>query len=157
MAKPVILTPDGVKQLEEELEYLKIVKRKEITEKIKEARSYGDLSENAEYDAAKEAQATMEQRVLEIENMLKNATVVDSSSTPKDVVSICSTVKIYDVEFDEEMEYTIVGSTESDPSNNKISDESPIGRALLGKKVGDTVEAETPGGTIALKIVDIIK
>lgn len=157
MAKPVILTADGVKQLEEELEYLKIVKRKEITEKIKEARSYGDLSENAEYDAAKEAQATMEQRVMEIENMLKNATVVDSSNTPKDVVSICSTVKIYDVEFDEEMEYTIVGSTESDPSKNKISDESPIGRALLGKKIGDTVEAETPGGTISLKILDIIK
>ncbi len=157
MAKPVILTADGVKQLEEELEYLKIVKRKEITEKIKEARSYGDLSENAEYDAAKEAQATMEQRVVEIENMLKNATVVDASNTPKDIVSICSTVKIYDIEFEEEMEYTIVGSTESDPSKNKISDESPIGRALLGKKIGDTVEAETPGGTISLKILDIIK
>ncbi len=157
MAKSITLTADGVKQLEEELEYLKITKRKEITEKIKEARSYGDLSENAEYDAAKEAQAATEQRIAEIENMLKNAEVPDTSNTPKDVVSIFSTVKIYDVEFDDEMEYTIVGSIESDPSKNKISDESPIGKAILGRKIGETVEAETPGGTIKLKILDIIK
>lgn len=157
MAKSITLTADGVKQLEEELEYLKITKRKEITEKIKEARSYGDLSENAEYDAAKEAQAATEQRIAEIENMLKNAEVPDTSNTPKDVVSIFSTVKIYDVEFDDEMEYTIVGSIESDPSKNKISDESPIGKAVLGRKIGETVEAETPGGIIKLKILDIIK
>lgn len=157
MAKSITLTAEGVKQLEEELEYLKITKRKEITEKIKEARSYGDLSENAEYDAAKEAQAATEQRIVEIENMLKNAEVPDTSNTPKDVVSIFSTVKIYDVEFDDEMEYTIVGSIESDPSKNKISDESPIGKAILGKKIGETVEAETPGGIIKLKILDIIK
>lgn len=157
MAKSITLTADGVKQLEEELEYLKITKRKEITEKIKEARSYGDLSENAEYDAAKEAQAATEQRIAEIENMLKNAEVPDTSNTPKDVVSIFSTVKLYDEEFDDEMEYTIVGSIESDPSKNKISDESPIGKAVLGRKIGETVEAETPGGIIKLKILDIIK
>ena len=157
MAKSITLTAEGVKQLEEELEYLKITKRKEITEKIKEARSYGDLSENAEYDAAKEAQAATEQRIVEIENMLKNAEVPDTSNTPKDVVSIFSTVKIFDVEFEEEMEYTIVGSIESDPSKNKISDESPIGKAIIGRKIGETVEAETPGGTIKLKILDINK
>ena len=157
MAKSITLTAEGVKQLEEELEYLKITKRKEITEKIKEARSYGDLSENAEYDAAKEAQAATEQRIVEIENMLKNAEVPDTSNTPKDVVSIFSTVKIFDVEFEEEMEYTIVGSIESDPSKNKISDESPIGKAVIGRKIGETVEAETPGGIIKLKILDIIK
>lgn len=157
MAKQVILTAEGIKQLEDELEYLKVTKRKEITEKIKEARSYGDLSENAEYDAAKEAQATMEQRVTEIENMLKNAVVAESDDSPEDVVSFGSTVKIHDVEFDEDAEYTIVGSSESDPVKGKISNESPIGKALLSSKIGDTVSAETPGGTVELKILDITK
>ena len=157
MAKEVILTAEGLAKLEQELEYLKVVKRKEIAEKIKEARSFGDLSENSEYDAAKEAQASMEQRVVEIENLIQNAKIVSASDSPSDVVSICSSVKVFDCDFEEEVVYTIVGSTESDPLNNKISDESPIGKGLLGKKLGDTVEIETPNGTITFKILEIQK
>ncbi len=157
MAKEVILTAEGLAKLEQELEYLKVVKRKEIAEKIKEARSFGDLSENSEYDAAKEAQASMEQRVVEIENLIQNAKVVSASDSPSDVVSICSSVKVFDCDFDEEVVYTIVGSTEADPLNNKISDESPIGKGLLGKKLGDNVEIETPNGIITFKILEIQK
>ena len=155
--KQIVLTPEGLEKLKEELEYLKIVKRKEITEKIKEARGFGDLSENSEYDAAKEAQAAMEQRVMEIENILQTATVVDVSDTPDDVVSIGCNVKVFACDIEEEEEYTIVGSTESDPLNNKISDESPIGRGLLGRKIGETVEIETPNGIVQFKILEIQK
>ncbi len=157
MAKEVVLTPEGLKKLEDELEYLKVTGRKEIAEKIKIARGFGDLSENAEYDSAKEAQASMEERISKIEEMLKNVRVVDADDIATDVVSICSKVKVLDVEFDEEEVYTIVGSTEADPDNNKISDESPFGMALIGKKVGDVVMAETPGGAIELKILEIGK
>ncbi|MBQ7900699.1 MAG: transcription elongation factor GreA [Clostridia bacterium] len=155
--KQIVLTPEGLEKLKEELEYLKIVKRKEITEKIKEARGFGDLSENSEYDAAKEAQAAMEQRVMEIENILQTATVIDVSDIPNDVVSIGSYVKVFACDIEEEEEYTIVGSTESDPLNNKISDESPIGRGLLGRKIGETVEIETPNGVVPFKILEIQK
>ena len=157
MAKEVILSAEGLAKLEEELEYLKVVKRKEIAEKIKEARSFGDLSENSEYDAAKEAQASMEQRVVEIENIIQNAKIVSAEDSPSDVVSICSSVKVYDCDFEEEIVYTIVGSTEADPLNNKISDESPIGQGLLGKKLGETVDVDTPNGTITFKILEIQK
>ena len=157
MAKPVVLTPDGLKKLEDELEYLKVTGRAEIAEKIKIARGFGDLSENAEYDAAKDAQANMEERIAKIEEMLKNAQVVDVADVDTDSVSILSKVKVYDADFDEEEIYTIVGSTEADPDENKISDESPIGRALIGRKVGDVVPVETPGGTIELKIVELSK
>ena len=157
MAKEVILSAEGLAKLEEELEYLKVVKRKEIAEKIKEARSFGDLSENSEYDAAKEAQAAMEQRVVEIENIIQNAKIVSAADSPIDVVSICSSVKVYDCDFEEEIVYSIVGSTEADPLNNKISDESPIGRGLLGRKLGETVDVETPNGTITFKILEIQK
>ena len=157
MAKQVVLTPDGLKKLEEELEYLKVTGRKEIAEKIKIARGFGDLSENAEYDAAKDAQATMEERIAKIEEMLKNAVVVDVDDIGTDSVGICSKVKVLDVEFEEEEVYTIVGSTEADPDSNKISDESPIGTALMGKKVGDVVSVETPGGVFELKILEITK
>lgn len=153
--KQVVLTEEGLKKLQDELEYLKVTKRKEITEKIKEARGFGDLSENSEYDAAKDAQATMEQRVVEIENIIKNAKIVSADEMPTDVVSITSKVKVYDCDLEEEEEYIIVGATESDPVSGKISDESPIGKALLGKKAGDTVEVETPGGTISIKILEI--
>ena len=132
-AKPIILTPEGYKKLEEELETLKVEGRKEIAEKIKEARSYGDLSENAEYDAAKDAQAAMEQRITQIENMLKNAQIISESDVSTDTITLGSKVKIYDIEFEEEAEYTIVGSTEANPDDGKISDESPIGTALLMK------------------------
>ena len=157
MAKQVVLTPDGLKKLEDELEYLKVTGRKEIAEKIKIARGFGDLSENAEYDAAKDAQATMEERIAKIEEMLKNAVVVDVDDINTDSVGICSKVKVLDLEFEEEEIYTIVGSTEADPDSNKISDESPIGTALMGKKAGDVVSVETPGGVFELKILEITK
>lgn len=157
MAKQVVLTPEGLKKLEDELEYLKVTGRKEIAEKIKIARGFGDLSENAEYDSAKEAQANMEERISQIEEMLKNATVVDVNDVNTDVVGICSKVTLLDVEFDEEEVYTIVGSTEADPDQNKISDESPIGAAIMGKSVGEIVDVETPGGIIQFKITEINK
>ncbi len=156
--KPIILTPEGHKKLEEELENLKVEGRKEIAEKIKEARSYGDLSENAEYDAAKDAQAAMEQRITTIENMLKNAQVVSDSDVSTDTITIGSRVKLFDVEFEEDVEYTIVGSTEANPDDGKISDESPIGKSLLGRNVNETVDVELPGGNvIQFKILDINK
>ncbi len=157
MAKPIILTPEGFQKLEQELEYLKVTGRKDIAEKIKIARGFGDLSENAEYDAAKDAQAAMEKRIGELEEMLKNAQVVDVNEVGTDVVSILSKVKVYDIDMEEEDEYTIVGTTEADPDKNRISDESPIGTALLGKKAGDVVEVETPGGSFELKILEISK
>lgn len=157
MAKPIILTPEGLQKLEQELEYLKVTGRKDIAEKIKIARGFGDLSENAEYDAAKDAQAAMEKRIGELEEMLKNVQVVDVNQVGTDVVSILSKVKVFDVDMEEEDVYTIVGTTEADPDKNKISDESPIGTALLGKKVGDVVEVQTPGGSFELKIVEISK
>jgi len=156
--KPIILTPEGYKKLEEELRTLKVEGRKEIAEKIKEARSYGDLSENAEYDAAKDAQASMEQRITTIENMLKNAQIVSESDVTTDSISIGSRVKLYDIEFEEEMEYTIVGSTEANPDEGRISDESPIGSAILGHKVEDVVDVELPNGeTIQFKVLEINK
>ena len=154
-AKKFILTSEGVKKLEEELEYLKTVKRKEITEKIKVALGYGDLSENSEYDEAKNDQAFTEGRIIQLENMLKNAVVVDESEIPKDKVSVGSIVKVMDYEFDEEVEYTIVGSAEADPMNFKISNESPVGSALLGKKVGDVVEVAVPSGVSKFEVLEI--
>lgn len=153
--KKVILTYEGLKKLENELEFLKTVKRKEITEKIKVALGYGDLSENSEYDEAKNEQAFTEGRILQLENMLKNASVVDESEISTDTVSIGSIVKVKDFEFDEEDEYTIVGSAEADPMNFKISNESPVGAALLGKKVGDIVEVVVPEGTNKFEILGI--
>ena len=154
-AKKFIMTYEGVKKLEEELEYLKTVKRKEITEKIKVALGYGDLSENYEYDEAKNDQAFTEGRIIQLENMLKNAVVVDESEIPKDKVSVGSIVKVMDYEFDEEVEYTIVGSAEADPMNFKISNESPVGSALLGKKVGDVVEVAVPSGVSKFEVLEI--
>lgn len=153
--KKYIMTYEGIKKLEEELEYLKTVKRKEITEKIKVALGYGDLSENSEYDEAKNEQAFVEGRIMQLENMLKNATIVDESEIPTDVVSIGSKVKVKDYDFDEEVEYTIVGSAEADPMNYKISNESPVGNALMGKKVGDVIEVSVPGGISKFEILGI--
>ena len=153
--KKYVMTYEGVKKLEEELEYLKTVKRKEITEKIKVALGYGDLSENSEYDEAKNDQAFTEGRIIQLENMLKNAVVVDESEIPKDKVSVGSIVKVMDYEFDEEVEYTIVGSAEADPMNFKISNESPVGSALIGKKVGDVVEVAVPSGVSKFEILEI--
>lgn len=156
-SKKYIMTYEGVKKLEDELEHLKTVKRKEITEKIKVALGYGDLSENSEYDEAKNEQAFVEGRILQLENMLKNATIVDESEISTDVVSVGTKVKVKDFEFDEEVYYTIVGSAEADPMNYKISNESPVGSALLGKKAGTVVEVVTPGGVSKFEILEIGK
>lgn len=153
--KKNIMTYEGIKKLEEELEYLKTVRRKEITEKIKVALGYGDLSENSEYDEAKNDQAFNEGRIIQLENMLKNAVVVDESEIPTDKVSVGSIVKVMDYEFDEEVEYAIVGSAEADPMNFKISNESPVGSALLGKKVRDVVEVTVPSGVSKFEILEI--
>ncbi len=155
--KKVVLTPAGLKKLEDELEYLKVEKRKEIAEKIKIARGFGDLSENAEYVAAKEEQGNMEIRIAEIKKILENAEIIDDSEISTDTVSIGAKVKVLDVEFEEEEEYYIVGSTEADPSQNKISDESPVGKALIGRKIGETIDVEIPSGTISFKILEITK
>ena len=156
-AKKVVMTYDGLKKMEQELENLKTVRRKEVAEKIKEARGQGDLSENAEYDAAKEEQGEIESRIVQLENLLRNAEVIDEDVLKMDVVNLGSKVTVLDVEFDEEMEYTIVGSTEADPMNGRISNESPLGMALLGQKVGATVMADTPDGEVAFKILNIQK
>ena len=153
--KQFVMTYEGVKKLEEELEYLKTVKRKEITEKIKVALGYGDLSENSEYDEAKNDQAFTEGRILQLENMLKNAVVVDESELPNDVVSVGTIVKVKDYDFDEEVEYSIVGSAEADPMNFKISNESPVGSALESKKVGDIVEVAVPDGVNKFEVLGI--
>ena len=156
-AKKVVMTYDGLKKMEQELENLKTVRRNEVAEKIKEARGQGDLSENAEYDAAKEEQGEIESRIVQLENLLRNAEVIDEDVLKMDVVNLGSKVTVLDVEFDEEMEYTIVGSTEADPMNGRISNESPLGMALLGQKVGATVMADTPDGEVAFKILNIQK
>lgn len=157
MAKEIILTDDGLKKLEEELESLKTVKRKEVSEKIKVALSFGDLSENSEYDEAKNEQAMVEARIAQIEAMLKNVRVLDEEELSTDHINVGSKVKLHDEEFDEEIEYQIVGSTEADPSQGKISDESPVGKGLLHHKVGEIVEIEVPSGVITFKILEISK
>lgn len=154
-AKELLMTADGMQKLEDELENLKVFRRKEVAEKIKQALAFGDLSENSEYDEAKNEQAQVEARIAQIEGMLKIARVIDDAAIDTDTVSIGTRVKILDIEFDDEDEYSIVGSSEADPSQNRLSYESPVGKALLGKKVGDIVEVEAPAGTIQFKILDI--
>lgn len=153
--KKTMLTYEGLKRLEDELQELKVVRRKDVAAKIKEARSQGDLSENAEYDAAKEEQAEIEARIGLIEKMLRNAEVIDEDDIDVDAVSIGSKVTILDKEYDEEIEYLIVGSTEADPIGGRISNESPLGMALLDKKVGDNISVEAPDGVIKYKILNI--
>ena len=155
--KKTILTYAGLKALEEELENLKVVRRKEVAQKIKEAREQGDLSENAEYDAAKDEQRDIEARIEELEKILKNAEVVVEDEVDLEKINIGCTVTVYDNEFEEEIEFKIVGSTEANSLQGKISNESPVGRALLGRKVGDTVEVETQAGVIEYKVLKIDK
>ena len=156
MDKKVVVTASGLKALEEELEMLKTVRRSEISEKIRVARGYGDLSENSEYDEAKNEQAIVEARIADLEVMLKNVVILDENEIVKDVISLGSTVKVYDEEFEEELEYIIVGSTEADLDLGKISDESPVGKALMGKKVGDVAEAILPtGDTAKFRVISI--
>ncbi len=155
MAKQFILTDDGLKKYEQELEELKTVKRKEVADKIKVALSFGDLSENSEYDEAKNDQAKLEARIVELEAMLQNAKVIDEKDLSTDTVNVGSKVKVLDMEYDEEITYKIVGSAEADPKQGLISDESPLGKQLIGSKIGDTVTIEAPAGEIHFKIVDI--
>ena len=157
MAKQTVITDEGLKKLEAELDELKTVKRKEVAEKIKVALGYGDLSENSEYDEAKNEQAIIEGRIAEIENQLKNVRVLDEAEIGTESVHIGSTVTVTEKSSNEEETYRIVGSTEADPLGGKISDESPIGKALIGHRKGDEVEVETPGGVILLTVVDITK
>ena len=157
MAKEVIVTDEGLRKLENELEELKTVKRKEVAEKIKVALSFGDLSENSEYDEAKNEQAFVESRIASLEAMLKVAKVVDEADLSTDNIGVGSKVKVLNVNKNKEVSYSIVGSTESDPLNGKISDESPIGKALIGAAVGDEVHAEVPAGTITFKVLEISK
>ena len=153
--KKNILTYAGLKKLEDELEQLKVVKRKEVSQKIKEAREQGDLSENAEYDAAKDEQRDIELRIEELEKLLKNAEVVVEDEIDVDKINIGCKVKLLDVEYNEEMEFYIVGSTEANSLQNKISNEAPVGRALIGKSVGDVVDVETQAGIIQYKVLEI--
>jgi len=153
--KQVVLTYEGVKKIEDELEHLKTVKRKEVTQKIKTAISYGDLSENSEYDEAKNEQAFVEGRIATLENMLRNARILDDDEIKTDVVSVGAVVRVKDLEFDDVLEFTIVGSAEADPTEMKISNEAPIGRGLLGKKVGDKVEIQVPDGVSTFEVLEI--
>ena len=157
MAKDIKITKEGLQKLKDELDYLKVEGRAEIAEKIKVARSFGDLSENSEYDEAKNDQAKLENRINEIEAIIKNHIIIDEGTTRSKVVNIGTNVVVLDVELGEETEYKIVGTAEADPMGGKISDESPSGAALLGHKEGETVVAETPQGELEFKIVKIIK
>jgi transcription elongation factor GreA len=157
MAKAIKLTEEGLKKLQDELENLKTQGRTDIAEKIKVARGYGDLSENSEYDEAKNEQAKIEARIVELEGMLKNVELIAEKKSAGKTVTVGSKVKVLDVEFEEEMEFRVVGSAEADPGNGLISDESPVGKVLLGKKVGEIAKAETPDGEIEFKIVSISK
>ncbi|MBR5273499.1 MAG: transcription elongation factor GreA [Clostridia bacterium] len=157
MNKETILTEKGLQELERELEHLKTVGRQEIAEKIKVARSFGDLSENSEYDEAMSDQGKMEARILEIEYMLKNVKIIDEDNINTDKVIVGSKVTIKDLETKEKLTYQIVGFAQADPDNGRISDESPVGKALLDKKVGETVNVEVPAGVISFKIMSISK
>ena len=154
-SKKHILTSKGMKALEDELQDLKVVKRKEIAQKIKEAREQGDLSENAEYDAAKDEQRDIEARIEEIEKILKNAEVVVEDEVDLDKISVGCKVKVHDCEYDEDMEFKIVGSTEANSLQGKISNESPVGKALIGAKVNDVVQVEMPSGVMEYKVLEI--
>lgn len=153
--KETIVTRAGLQKLEEELEHLKVTKRKEVAERIKQAKAFGDLSENAEYDDEKNEQAFVEGRILQIEQMLRNARVIDNSAGPSDAVTVGCTVRLNDVAAGDEITYMIVGSAEADPLRDRISNESPVGQALIGKKKGDTVTIRVPAGTLKYTILEI--
>lgn len=155
--KDVLLTPEGLAKLENELDNLKSVTRKEVAERIKQALAFGDISENSEYDQAKNEQAKVEERIIKLENILRNAKVIDEDEITTDSVSVGSKVVVLDIEFDEKMEYTIVGSAEADPYNGKISNESPVGSALIGGKAGDVVDVQVPDGVIKYEILSIAR
>lgn len=151
----IYITKEGLEKLKADLEKMKTVDRKEVQQMIGEAKSYGDLSENSEYDAAKTREAQLESKIIELENKIKYAKVISEKDLSTSVVNVGSVVKLFDVEFDEEVEYKIVGEDESDPINGKISNNSPVGKSLIGKKVGEEVRVTTPGGECVYKILNI--
>lgn len=153
--KQIILTAEGLKKIEQKLDYLKSVRRRDVAERIKQAIEFGDISENSEYEDAKNEQAFIEGEILTLEKMLRNAKLIDEDEISADVVSLGSTVVLKDLEFGDELEYTIVGSAEADPTEFRISNESPVGEAILGRKVGSIVEVNVPAGTLKYEIVDI--
>ncbi len=155
--KEIVLTAQGLKKLEDELELLKTVRRKEVAERIKQAIAFGDISENSEYDEAKNEQAQVEERINKLENMLRKAVIIDEEDINTEIVSIGATVQVKDMEFDEVVEYMIVGSTEADPYELKISNESPVGKALIGAKVGETVEVQIPDGVTKYEVLKITR
>lgn len=155
--KEVLLTVEGLKKLEEELERYKSVKRRDVAERIKQAIEFGDISENSEYEDAKNEQAWIEGRILTLEKMLRNAKIIDDENIGTEEVTLGSTVLLKDLEYDEDVEYTVVGSMEADPGNNKISNESPVGRAILGKSKGSIVEVNVLAGALKYQIMDILK
>ena len=155
--KEVVLTYEGLKKLENELEYLRGEKRREVAERMKQAKSFGDISENSEYDEARLEQAQIEQRIIQLENTLKNARIIDEDEVNTEKVSIGCKVKILDMDYNEEIEFQIVGSTEADPDEKKISNESPVGSALIGNSVGAVVDVQVPNGTAKFKILEITK
>lgn len=154
--KETLLTKEGYKELEKELEYLKSVKRPEVSDKIRVARGFGDLSENAEYDAAKEEQAQVEARILQIEDQIKTSTIIEDSGEAN-VVKVGSTIKLLDMEYDEEMTYKLVGTVEANPRKGRISNESPLGQAIIGAKRGEVLDVKTPAGVIQYKVLEIVK
>lgn len=153
--KEVILSAEGLRKLEEKLEYLKTVKRREVAERIRKARQFGDINENSEYEDAKNEQSFIEGEIIQLEKLLRNAKLVDDLAVDPNIVGLWSRVTLKDLETDETLEYTIVSSTESDPDQNKISDESPVGRAVLGQKAGETVEVQVPAGTFKYRILEV--
>ena len=156
MQKDVILTPEGLEKLKAEIEYLSNEKRREVAERIKEAREFGDISENSEYDDAKNEQAMLESRIASLEDKLRSASVIDASELSNDVVRVGSVVNVKDETSGKSLQYVIVGSTEANPSENKLSNESPVGKAIMGRKKGETVEVVTPRGSkVKFKIMEI--
>ena len=154
--KEIILTPEGLNNLEQELENLKIVKRREVAERIKQAIEFGDISENSEYEDAKNEQAFIEGRILTLEKMLRNARVIEYTDNDSNIVHLGAKITLQDLENNEEFEYALVGSAEADPMKNKISNESPVGKAIIGKKLGEVVEVNVPAGKIKYKILTIV-
>lgn len=155
--KEMILTPEGLKKIEDKLEHLKSIRRQEVSERIKQAIGFGDISENSEYDDAKNEQAFIEGEILELEKISRSARLIDTGDIKENEVGIGSTVKLKDIEFGEIDQFIIVGSAEAEPINNRISNESPVGRAVLGKRAGDTVSVNSPDGKIKYKIMEIVK
>ncbi len=155
--KEVILSLEGLKRLEQELEHLKSVKRREVADRIKQAREFGDIGENSEYDDAKNEQAFIEGRIITLEKLLRNAKIIDEATSDPTLVSLGTSVRLREVESGDVLEYTIVGSTEANPSANRISNESPVGKAIIGQKIGTTVEVQVPAGIFHYEILDVFR